>query len=73
MISLIFASLRISHAHPRSNDFRKTGVSAAKTLKILEMPPKVDQREGRTTDDVHGKIEELGNTVALIQRCIAKI
>jgi ABC-type multidrug transport system fused ATPase/permease subunit len=57
MISIIFASSGTSQALSLSDDFKKAAVSAAKVLKILETPANVNQAEGDSMLEVHGKIE----------------
>ena len=57
LMSLVFSALGISLALSLTDDFKKARVSAAKILKILETPAKVDQEEGGTMERVIGKIE----------------
>jgi ABC-type multidrug transport system fused ATPase/permease subunit len=57
LISLLFASIGISQILALSDDFKKARVSAAKILKILENPPKVDQIKGGFMEKVVGKVE----------------
>ena len=56
-MSLSFATLGISSALTLSDDFKKTNVSAAKILEIIETKPKVDRKAGGSIKEVRGKIE----------------
>lgn len=57
LMSLSFATLGISSALTLSDDFKKTTISAAKLLEIIETPPKVDRKLGGSLESVKGKIE----------------
>ena len=57
LMSLSFATLGISSALTLSDDFKKTTISAAKLLDIIETPPKVDRKSGGTLPEIKGKIE----------------
>ena len=58
LMSLSFATLGISSALTLSDDYKKTTISAAKLLDIIETPPKVDRKQGNSpSKGVKGKIE----------------
>lgn len=57
LMSLSFATLGISSAITLSDDFKKTSVSAAKILEIIDSKPKVDRKAGGSIENVRGKIE----------------
>jgi ABC-type multidrug transport system fused ATPase/permease subunit len=57
MMAMILSSLGISNTLSLTDDFKKARVSAAKILRIIESPPKVNQHEGNRMEKVIGKIE----------------
>jgi ABC-type multidrug transport system fused ATPase/permease subunit len=57
LMCMIFVSLGISQSLSLADDFKKARVSAAKILKILETPPKIDQHKGSRMENVVGRIE----------------
>ena len=57
LVSLSMAAMGVSSALTLSDDFKKTSISAAKLLDIIETPPKVDRKKGNSLEKVNGKIE----------------
>ncbi|OHT01150.1 ABC transporter family protein [Tritrichomonas foetus] len=57
MMSLSFATLGISNAMTMSDDFKKTLVSCAKVLDVIERKPKSDRKKGGKLKSIKGKIE----------------
>jgi ABC-type multidrug transport system fused ATPase/permease subunit len=57
LMSMIFSALSTSQTLAMSDDFKKAKISAAKVLKILQNPAKVDQDVGDTMEAITGRIE----------------
>ena len=57
LMSLSMAAMGVSSALTLSDDFKKTSISAAKVLDIIETPPKVDRKKGNSLPSIKGKIE----------------
>lgn len=57
LMSLAFATLGVSSALALSDDFKKSLVSAEEILKVLEMKPEVDRKQGNEMATCKGKIE----------------
>ena len=56
-MSLSFATLGISQAMTMSDDFKKTLVSCAKVLDVIERKPEHDRKKGKSLKEIKGKIE----------------
>jgi ABC-type multidrug transport system fused ATPase/permease subunit len=57
LMSMLLSALSTSQTLSMSDDFKKARISAAKVLKILQTPAKVDQNVGGTMDAILGRVE----------------
>jgi hypothetical protein len=56
MMSLMMGTIDVSLALGMIVDFKKTRVTTAKVLEIIEKKPKADRRDGDAISVVHGRV-----------------